>query len=80
MHCFLNTLVLALNYVLCGVLIYFNHILCNKSILLQVCQKWNLIVIIKRPDQCTLSFAKHINCLNFVKQQDIFWDWPKVIG
>ena len=28
----------------------------------------------------TFSFAKHINCLNFFKQQDEFIDLPQVIG
>ena len=30
--------------------------------------------------QCTLSFAKYIKCLNFLKQQDKFIDLPQVIG
>ena len=38
-----------------------------------------LIDIIKRHYQCTLSFAKHTNCLNFLKQQDKSIDFPHAI-
>ena len=30
--------------------------------------------------QCTLSFAKHINCLIFLKQQDNFTNLPQTLG
>ena len=37
------------------------------------------MVIIKRHYQCTISFAKRMNCLNFLKQQNNFIDLSLVV-
>ena len=64
-----------------GVLLFILSLFCKKKKRkLPVCQKWNLLmVIIKRHYQCKFSFAKLMNCLNFLKQQNNFIDLPKVV-